>query len=54
MSTVREALWNDSVGPASYTEPEERYQTALFEQYRLCVEMADRVSARRNMPTPSS
>ncbi|MGW7521800.1 RipA family octameric membrane protein [Streptomyces sp. NPDC054796] len=49
MTGIREALWNDSVGPSSYADAEEKYQSAVFEQYKLCVEMADRVSARRNL-----
>lgn len=43
---IRDALWNEDVGPATYKDG--AYQTALFEQYKLCVEMADRISARRN------
>ncbi len=32
---------------AQYSESNEKYQSAILEQYKLCVEMADRVSARR-------
>ncbi|WP_377267411.1 hypothetical protein [Peterkaempfera sp. SMS 1(5)a] len=46
--TVGQRLWNPSVGPAQYQDSSESYQSALIEQYKLCVEMADRVSARRN------
>ncbi|MDQ8704721.1 hypothetical protein RCO28_19810 [Streptomyces sp. LHD-70] len=46
---VRTRLWNEEVGAAQYTAATERYQSALFEQYKLCVEMADRVSARRSL-----
>jgi hypothetical protein len=49
MSDISEALWNEAVGPASYVEASEKYQAAVFEQYRLCVEMADRISARRSL-----
>ncbi|TPQ21884.1 RipA family octameric membrane protein [Streptomyces sporangiiformans] len=43
-------VWNSSVaehwqGP----EAREHLGTAVLEQYKLCVEMADRVSARRNL-----
>lgn len=44
---VAARLWNPDVGVAAYAEHRERYQLAIFEQYRLYVEMADRVSARR-------
>ncbi|MFF4521491.1 RipA family octameric membrane protein [Streptomyces bluensis] len=47
MTDLREHLWNESVGPSDYTETGERYRDAVLEQYKLCVEMADRVSARR-------
>ncbi len=42
-------LWNTSVGPATYAQDVEKYQAAIFEQYKLCVEMADRISARRSL-----
>jgi hypothetical protein len=40
-------LWTEAVGPAAYEGAGEKYQTALLEQYKLYVEMTDRVSARR-------
>ncbi|WAL74384.1 hypothetical protein OU787_24530 [Kitasatospora sp. YST-16] len=43
------ALWNGKVSAASYREEETVYRAAVLEQYKLCVEMADRVSARRNL-----
>lgn len=49
MSDLGDTLWNPAVGAADYTESSEKYQSAVLEQYRLCVEMADRVSARRNL-----
>ncbi|MBQ0986799.1 hypothetical protein KBZ10_20235 [Streptomyces sp. F63] len=49
MTDIGEALWNDSVDPSSYGGTARDYQGAVFEQYRLCVEMADRVSARRSL-----
>ncbi|MET9212569.1 MULTISPECIES: RipA family octameric membrane protein [unclassified Nocardia] len=44
---LRARLWND---PAPGREPDDRaYDSAVLEQYRLYVEMADRVSARRGL-----
>lgn len=48
MSDLSDRLWNSEVSLADYAEGE-RYQAAVLEQYRLYVEMADRVSARRSM-----
>lgn len=47
ISDVRAGLWNESVDAGTYADGGERYQAALFEQYKLYVEMADRVSSRR-------
>jgi hypothetical protein len=44
---VRADLWNTAVTPGSYAADAEKYQSAILEQYKLCVEMADRISARR-------
>ncbi|MFJ8114143.1 hypothetical protein [Streptomyces sp. NPDC096132] len=44
---LRRALWNPDVVPDSYTPASTEYLGMLFEQYKLCVETADRVSARR-------
>jgi hypothetical protein len=49
MGDIGEALWNTSVGASDYSEARERYQQAILDQYKLCVEMADRVSARRSL-----
>jgi hypothetical protein len=49
MSDIGEALWNTDVGPSRYSKANDLYQQAVLEQYKLCVEMADRVSARRNL-----
>ncbi|MGH4029558.1 RipA family octameric membrane protein [Actinomycetota bacterium Odt1-20B] len=51
MTEMRDALWNESIGPADYRESDssDRYRTAVFEQYKLCVELADRSSARRSV-----
>lgn len=46
-SDIDAALWNASVTPQSYAGEAEKYQSAILEQYKLCVEMADRISARR-------
>jgi hypothetical protein len=40
-------LWNDHISADDYGENGARYLGAILEQYKLCVEMADRVSARR-------
>jgi hypothetical protein len=40
-------LWNAEISAADYTDTGERYQGAILEQYKIYVEMADRVSARR-------
>ncbi|MBA6441307.1 RipA family octameric membrane protein [Streptomyces sp. GMR22] len=49
MSDIKDTLWNTAVGPSDYSAATERYRDAILEQYKLCVEMADRVSARRNL-----
>ncbi|MFJ8645903.1 hypothetical protein ACIRNI_07245 [Streptomyces sp. NPDC093546] len=53
MTDIGEALWNSTVRPADYApgqEPgSEAYRAAVLEQYKLCVEMADRTSSRRNL-----
>ena len=46
-SDVTAALWNAAVTSESYAADAEKYQSAILEQYKLCVEMADRISARR-------
>jgi hypothetical protein len=40
-------LWNDEAGIKESYSTDEKYQAAVLEQYKLCVEMADRISARR-------
>ena len=49
MAEISEALWNDEVTASHYGAERATYHAAVFEQYKLCVEMADRVSARRNL-----
>src|SRR4051794_2572262 len=44
---IRDRLWNDAVGPVNYKDAGEKYQAAILDQYKLYVEMADRVSQRR-------
>jgi hypothetical protein len=44
---ARTNLWNPDLGPDAYGADGERYQAAILEQYKLYVEMADRISARR-------
>jgi hypothetical protein len=46
---VESTLWNEDVTNAQYSESNEKYQEAVLEQYKLCVEMADRVSGRRSL-----
>jgi hypothetical protein len=47
---IAHRLWNGAVGPQDYATPGgENYQAAVLEQYKLYVEMADRVSARRSL-----
>jgi hypothetical protein len=46
---IRPNLWNDSVGAAEYSDVGESYRGAILEQYKLYVEMADRISARRGL-----
>jgi hypothetical protein len=44
---MRERLWTTTIGPSSYTDTADKYQQAILEQYKIYVEMADRISARR-------
>jgi hypothetical protein len=46
---VRMRVWNESVGPNSYSGDGEHHQAAILEQYKIYVEMADRISARRSV-----
>ncbi|MFY1683313.1 RipA family octameric membrane protein [Micromonospora sp.] len=46
---IRSALWTNEIGADAYAGAGEKYQAAILEQYRICVEMADRVSARRSV-----
>ncbi|MFE2373299.1 hypothetical protein [Streptomyces sp. NPDC059398] len=49
MSDIGDALWNSGIDASAYSRTGDQYQQAILEQYKLCVEMADRVSARRNL-----
>jgi hypothetical protein len=44
---IAEGLWNVNPTPEAYGS-KEQYQEHILEQYKICIEMADRVSARRN------
>jgi hypothetical protein len=46
LATVRDDLWNGDA-TAGWAAHDAAYQTALVEQYKIYVEMADRISARR-------
>jgi hypothetical protein len=48
-STVRVDLWNDLDTVKADYEQHEHYQHAIMEQYKLYVELADRISARRGL-----
>lgn len=47
MGELDDRLWNDDVGPAQYGGDDKAYLAAVLDQYKLYVEMADRVSHRR-------
>jgi hypothetical protein len=49
MSGNREALWNTAISPDDFGAAPDKYRAAILEQYKLCVTMADNVSARRNL-----
>jgi hypothetical protein len=46
---VRDRLWNAAVNAECYEGSSEKYQAAILEQYKIYVEMADRISARRGL-----
>ncbi|MGW3208678.1 RipA family octameric membrane protein [Streptomyces sp. NPDC001135] len=49
MGDIGDTLWNTDISAADYSEASVRYRQAVLEQYKICVEMADRVSSRRNL-----
>ncbi len=44
---VRASLWSPEIDPARWGGPPQAYSDAILEQYKIYVEMADRISARR-------
>src|SRR3954447_24563600 len=46
---IRDRLWNSGMNATSYEGTGEKYQAAILEQYKLYVEMADRISNRRGL-----
>jgi hypothetical protein len=46
-ATVRADLWTADVDETGYTRENAVYHAAVLEQYKIYVEMADRISARR-------
>jgi hypothetical protein len=45
---IREDLWSSAIDSSNYVSAEFYYST-LFEQYKIYVEMADRISGRRGL-----
>ena len=45
---IIEGLWNPTIKPESYGQ-HETYTKHVFEQYKIFIEMADRISTRRNL-----
>jgi hypothetical protein len=46
---LRERLWNEDARSKLYDDEPKAYQAAVLEQYKLYVEMADRISQRRGL-----
>ncbi len=46
---IRERLWNETAAATLYGGDRKAYQDAVLEQYKLYVEMADRISERRGL-----
>lgn len=46
---IRDRLWNAGVSATDYEGAGEKYQAAVMEQWKLYVEMADRISNRRGL-----
>lgn len=51
LAEIRPVLWNSEISSSSYGGDDggEKYQSAILEQYKMYVEMADRVSSRRGL-----
>ena len=47
-NSIVDGLWNTTVTSESYGS-QEQFNAHIFEQYKIFVEMADRVSSRRNL-----
>lgn len=47
MGDLGERLWNEGIRPEHYGGDELAYRAAILEQYKIYVEMADRISQRR-------
>ncbi|MFF0157615.1 hypothetical protein ACFYRY_08765 [Streptomyces sp. NPDC005263] len=45
---ISHVLWNPGVTPAAYAG-QEKYHVAVLEQYKICIDMADKVSQRRTL-----
>ena len=48
-ATVSGDLWNDDSSIKAIYQTDDKYQAAVLEQYKLYVEMTDRISARRSV-----
>jgi hypothetical protein len=48
LEEIEKRLWTSGVSEQTYTA-EEKYHGVVLEQYKVCVEMADRISARRGL-----
>ena len=46
---MEEKLWNEIKDNSEYSNNKELYQNHILEQYKMYVEMADRISSRRNL-----
>jgi hypothetical protein len=46
---IRDRLWNHGVDAKAYEGDGEKYRAAVLEQYKMYVEMADRISQRRGL-----
>lgn len=44
---IREGLWNEDA--VKYYDSSDKYKDHIMEQYKIYLEMADRISARRNL-----
>lgn len=45
---IRTKLWNQEIDQSNYCGAGDNYQQAIMEQYKIYVEMTDRISARRS------